>query len=92
MAATEAKVTSKGQITLPLPVRKRLQIGPGDKIVFIEGSDGKILVRGKSGTLADMRGILREKVRLPSAEVVEGWVDQARSRAWSARLKRRRNA
>ena len=31
-----AKITSKGQITLPLEVRKRLGIGPGDVVEFTE--------------------------------------------------------
>ncbi len=31
-----AKITSKGQITLPQEVRKRLGIGPGDSVEFVE--------------------------------------------------------
>jgi len=30
----EAKITSKGQITLPLEVRHALGVQPGDKVVF----------------------------------------------------------
>ena len=30
----EAKITSKGQITLPREVRQALGVNPGDKIVF----------------------------------------------------------
>ena len=36
-----AKVTSKGQITIPLMIRNRLQLKTGDK-VFFEESKGKI--------------------------------------------------
>jgi AbrB family looped-hinge helix DNA binding protein len=78
----EAKITSKGQITLPLRVRQRLNVGPGDSVMFVEGNDGKIVVRGKSGTLGDMRGMLRGSARLPSAETIERWVSEARSRSW----------
>ena len=42
MAPAEAKVTSKGQITLPSRVRAQLKVGPGDSVVFVEGNDGKI--------------------------------------------------
>ena len=31
-----AKVTSKGQITIPIEIRKKLGIKNGDKILFVE--------------------------------------------------------
>ncbi|NBD33576.1 MAG: AbrB/MazE/SpoVT family DNA-binding domain-containing protein, partial [Cyanobacteria bacterium] len=36
-----AKVTSKGQITIPVEIRKQLNLKPGDKVLFIE-ENGKI--------------------------------------------------
>jgi len=42
-----AKVTSKGQITIPLQIRKRLKLKEGDKIFFLE-EDGKIVIRNAS--------------------------------------------
>lgn len=38
-----AKVTSRGQITLPLEIRKKLQVKEGDKVVFYE-ENGRIIV------------------------------------------------
>ena len=39
-----AKLTSKGQTTIPEPIRKRLKLSPGDKIAFtLEG--GKVTLR-----------------------------------------------
>jgi AbrB family looped-hinge helix DNA binding protein len=35
-----AKITSKGQITLPVAVRRKLNLQTGDKIVFIEDDVG----------------------------------------------------
>lgn len=35
MTATAAKVTVKGQVTVPQPVRKHLSIREGDKLLFI---------------------------------------------------------
>lgn len=32
-----AKVTSKGQVTIPIEIRKKLGIKNGDKILFVEG-------------------------------------------------------
>lgn len=39
-----AKVTSKGQITIPLQIRKRLKLKEGDKVFFLE-EKGRIFVR-----------------------------------------------
>ena len=39
-----AKVTSKGQITIPVSIRRRLQINEGDKLLFIDRPDGVMMV------------------------------------------------
>jgi len=39
-----AKVTSKGQITIPVSIRRRLKISEGDKLLFIDSPDGVIMV------------------------------------------------
>jgi antitoxin PrlF len=54
----EAKITSKGQITVPREVRQALGVKPGDKIVFEQnGKDISVHpVRSKS-VFAKYRGI-----------------------------------
>ena len=42
-----AKVTSKGQVTIPVEIRKKLGIKNGDKILFIEEA-GKIYMINSS--------------------------------------------
>jgi AbrB family looped-hinge helix DNA binding protein len=42
-----AKVTSKGQITIPIEIRKKLGIKNGDKVLFAEDS-GKIYIMNSS--------------------------------------------
>lgn len=39
-----AKVTSKGQITIPISIRRRLEINEGGKILFVNASDGVMMV------------------------------------------------
>ena len=39
-----AKVTSKGQITIPVSIRRRLEINEGDKLLFIDNPDGVVMV------------------------------------------------
>jgi AbrB family looped-hinge helix DNA binding protein len=42
-----ARVTSKGQITIPREVRARMNIKKGDKIIFFE-DEGKFLMQNSS--------------------------------------------
>ena len=39
-----AKVTSKGQITIPISIRRRLGISEGDKLLFIDRPEGVMMV------------------------------------------------
>ena len=39
-----AKVTSKGQITIPIPIRRKLEINEGDKVLFIYKPEGVMMV------------------------------------------------
>src|SRR3954465_10580787 len=45
MKEVVATITSKGQITVPILVRKQLGLGPGDKLAFVLENDGEIHVR-----------------------------------------------
>ena len=38
------RVTEKGQVTIPKPIRDRLGIGPGSEVDFVEEGDGIRLV------------------------------------------------
>lgn len=38
-----AKLTSKGQITIPIDIRKKLDIKEGDKVLFVE-KNGNIII------------------------------------------------
>ena len=40
-----AKVTSKGQITIPKAIRSHLGLKSGDRVLFIEAPDGSITMR-----------------------------------------------
>lgn len=39
-----AKITTKGQITLPISIRKELNLKDGDKVAFIEKDGNYILI------------------------------------------------
>ena len=43
----EATITSKGQVTIPSSVRKRLGVKPGDKLTFSIEPDGTVSLRAR---------------------------------------------
>ena len=43
-------VTSKGQVTIPKPVRDHLGIGPGSQVAFRLAADGSIVIEKADGT------------------------------------------
>jgi AbrB family looped-hinge helix DNA binding protein len=51
-----ATMTSKGQITIPIKVRKALGLKPGVRIDFYEVEDGEYAFRPKSGSIMEMEG------------------------------------
>ena len=53
-----ATMTSKGQITIPVKVRKALGLKPGARIDFYEIEDGEYALRPKTGSIMGMRGCL----------------------------------
>ena len=42
-----AKITSKGQVTIPIDIRRKLGVKEGDKILFVE-EEGKIYILNAS--------------------------------------------
>lgn len=49
------RVTSKGQVTIPKPIRDRLGIGPGSEVAFVEREDGVSLEKADGGATADVK-------------------------------------
>ena len=39
-----AKVTTKGQVTIPVAIRKKLGIKEGDKLLFVDRPDGVVIL------------------------------------------------
>jgi AbrB family looped-hinge helix DNA binding protein len=64
----EATITSKGQITIPVQIRKALGLEAGDRLVFELRDDGlrvRALHRRKA---SDLRGAVRSDARYVSRE------------------------
>ncbi len=55
----EATMTSKGQVTIPAEIRKALNLTAGQRVVFTGFDDGTTLLRAKSRSVLELRGLLR---------------------------------
>jgi AbrB family looped-hinge helix DNA binding protein len=51
-----ASMTSKGQITIPIDLRKKLGLKAGVQVRFIEGENGEIILRPKTGSIRSLEG------------------------------------
>ena len=56
---SEARLTSKGQITIPAEVRKAMGLGTGERVVFTVLDDGTTVMRNKTRSIVDLRGMLK---------------------------------
>lgn len=65
-------VTSKGQVTIPKPVRERLGLEAGDKLRFHFQDDGKVVVEPeRKSPLGRLPGMLREFAQAKPVSVEE---------------------
>ncbi|MDP2694887.1 MAG: AbrB/MazE/SpoVT family DNA-binding domain-containing protein [Gallionella sp.] len=53
-----AVLTSKGQITIPLPVRSRLGVEAGDRIEFVELGNGQFGIVAATEDISSLKGIV----------------------------------
>lgn len=85
-----ATVTSKGQITLPVSVRKRLGLRKGSKIVFLEaGEEVRIFKEEDLERRFAVFDRMREDSRLTRREL-RTLVKEAKDRLWKEHFAGRR--
>jgi AbrB family looped-hinge helix DNA binding protein len=71
-----AKVSSKGQLTIPKPVREALNLGPGAKVLFTL-HDGSAELAPISGDIQQWRGALQTEGADTSSEEIQEHVRRA---------------
>jgi len=49
------RVTTKGQVTIPLKIRQKLRIAPASEVAFIEEEDGRVYIEKVNGGSAGNR-------------------------------------
>src|SRR5450755_4406724 len=60
---SEARLTSKGQTTIPKPIRDSLGMKAGDRMTFTLMPDGVVVMRVKNKHISDLAGLLFKKGR-----------------------------
>ena len=58
-----AKITEKGQITLPRSVRQALNVKPGERVQFVVGDQSVVLRPAVPSRAAKLAGSLRQYAR-----------------------------
>lgn len=56
---TESTITAKGQTTVPVDIRQRIGGTPGTRLVWHVLTDGRLFVRVKNKTAADVKGMVK---------------------------------
>ena len=74
---SEAKMTSKGQITVPKDVRLKLNLKPGDRLLFIVEDDGAVLLRAANRDISLLIWILPPPKRRATLEELDEAITQA---------------
>ena len=83
-----AKITSRGQVTIPIDIRKKLGVREGDKIIFIEDGNRIVVANAAKIDFANMRTAFAgeaERLGLTSEQNVVALVDEIREEIWKER-------
>lgn len=81
MKAEEAKITSKGQVTIPKTVREKLDLVEGMKVVFIIHGNEVILRPKIKNAMKELERI-RKEVPLFSEEEIRRIIEESK-KEWS---------
>ncbi len=66
-----ATITSKGQITIPKPVRERLKVKPGDRVEFVEMENSVFQLVASTRDVRSLKGIVSKPKRAVSIKAMK---------------------
>lgn len=76
---TRATISSKGQITIPAPVRAALHVGAGDRVEFVEIGPGRYEFIAVTRSLSELKGMFGEPAKAVSIEEMNAAIAYNRS-------------
>lgn len=56
---SEATLTSKGQVTVPVDIRRSLGLHAHDRLTFTPMPDGTVVLRAKTKSILEFKGMLQ---------------------------------
>lgn len=73
-----AGITSKGQITIPIEIRRKHGLKPGDRVNFTEGKNGEIILQPKNRSILDLKGAVKwtgktVSIKEMNETIAKGW-------------------
>lgn len=68
---SESTITSKGQVTIPADIRRALGLSAGERVVFTRLEDGTTVMRAKTRSLNDLKGLLKPAVGKRKVDVAD---------------------
>jgi len=83
-----AKITSRGQITIPIDIRKKLGVREGDKVIFFENQGQMVVANAAKIAFANMRAAFAgeaERLGLKDEQDVVALVNEVRREMWEER-------
>jgi len=83
-----AKITNRGQITIPIDIRKKLGVREGDKVIFMEDDNKIFVVNAVEAAFNKMRIAFAgeaERLGLKNESDVVAMVDEIREEMWKER-------
>ncbi|MFW6029707.1 MAG: AbrB/MazE/SpoVT family DNA-binding domain-containing protein [Halanaerobiales bacterium] len=80
-----ARISSKGQITIPIEIRKKLNLKEGDKVLFVEEGDNIFVLNASLVALKEIQQNMKgeaKKQGFNSEEDVNKYVEEIREEKW----------
>ncbi len=80
-----ARLTSKGQITIPVEIRKKLNLKEGDKVIFVEEGNKIVFANSSMIALKEFQEKMAGKAKesgINSEEDVKKLIKKARKELW----------
>jgi antitoxin PrlF len=72
----ESILTRKGQVTIPKPIRDKLGIKEGEKVIFVM-RDEEVVLKVVKGTILDLKGSIRPSTSPEHFEKIRQSVKQS---------------
>ena len=74
---SEARMTSKGQITVPKDVRQKLKLQQGDRVRFLIEEDGRVRLMPVKRDISELIGVLPKPRRALSIDEMDDAIGRA---------------